>query len=209
MREIAAVAGTEARAVPRPERRYLASASGGWLNVKREPSGVVVALPEFLRVEWEVTIDGRDIFVAREGVEEGHRFSVKSGNLGSGDPGYRGPVNLEFRLGRELLTYPGGQVRAITDGDNPVPLGVHPIQIPDFPHARGATYLGQTPYAKSWFYLGHGHALPGSGDRYLHPGSASAGCITVEPTQWTYLYRYLILCRSSDGRAVGRVTVLR
>ncbi|MBK6973753.1 MAG: hypothetical protein IPH26_12685 [Sterolibacteriaceae bacterium] len=42
-------------------------------------------------------------------------------------------------------------------------------------------YLGQTPYAKTWFDLGTGNAVRGNNDRYLHTGRVSAGCIT----QWS------------------------
>lgn len=50
---------------------------------------------------------------------------------------------------------------------------------------------------------------PCQNDRYLHPGTASAGCITVDPASWTKLYQHLILCRRGDGKTVGSVTVLR
>ncbi len=192
-----------------PEQRYIATAPNGWLNVKREPSGAIIALPEFLRVAWESATDGRDHFVVGEGVEAGSKCSVKIGNLKTGNPGYRGPARLEYILSKKELIYQGGRAPAITSSSRPVPIGSHPIQIPDFPHAGGAIYAGQSPYAKSWFYLGRGHALPGSSDRYLHTGTVSDGCITVDPSQWSQLYRYLVLCRSSDGQTVGSVTVVR
>lgn len=72
-----------------------------------------------------------------------------------------------------------------------------------------ASLIGTSAYAKSWFYLGHGQAVRDQGDRYLHPGRGSLGCITVDPAGWTQLYRYLILCRSGDGKTVGRVVVVR
>lgn len=77
------------------------------------------------------------------------------------------------------------------------------------PDNLGMGYLGQTPYAKNWFYLGTGNAVPGNNDRYLHTGRVSAGCITVEPASWTALYRHLILSRSGNDKTVGTVTVVR
>ncbi len=191
------------------EKHYVVGGHDGWLNVKREPSGAIVALPGFLQVDVSESKNGRDHFTALEGVESGKKFSVKPGNLKSGNPGYRSAVHLQFSLSKELLTYYGGQIKAITHPDQPIAIGTHPVQIPDFPHDKGILYLGQTPYAKNWFYLGLGNAMPGTNDRYLHTGLRSAGCITVEPTGWTRLYQYLILCRRGDGKTVGMVTVVR
>jgi hypothetical protein len=189
--------------------RYVVAGTDGWLNVKREPSGEIIALPEFLKVNVTSTQNGRDYFVVHEGVERGKHFSVKTGNLKAGNPGYRGPANLEFSLSKETLTFLGEKVTAIMYDEKPIPMGTHPIQIPDFPHTGGNSYLGQSRYAKTWFYLGHGNAVYGRDDRYLHPGRGSRGCITVEPEMWTRLYQYLILCRSGNERTVGTVRVVR
>jgi hypothetical protein len=192
-----------------PEKRYVVGGRDGWLNVKREPSSTTISIPEFLQVEVSDSKNGRDHFTALEGVERGKKFSVKTGNLKSGSPVYHSAAHLQFSLSKELLTYQGGQVKAITHPLQPPPLSSHPVQIPDFAHDKGIAYLGQTPYAKNWFYLGQGNAIPGNNDRYLHTGLSSAGCITVEPTGWTRLYQYLILCRRGDGKTVGMVTVVR
>lgn len=191
------------------ERYYVVGGTDGWLNVKREPSGVLVALPGFLQVNRDSEANGRELFTVLEGVEQGNKFSVKAGNLRKGNPGYRPPARLQFRLARGVLVFSGDQVSAITHERNPVPVGEHPIQLPDFPHPLGAGYMSQSSFAKNWFYLGHGNAVPGRNDRYLHPGAVSAGCITVEPSGWTRLYQYLILSRSGDGKTVGTVSVVR
>jgi len=117
-------------------------------------------------------------------------------------------AHLNFNITKQLLTYPGGQVKAISD-DRPIAVGAHPIQIPDFPHSGGIGYMAESSYAKNWFFLGQGNAMPGSDDRYLHTGTGSLGCITVEPFGWTRLYQYLILCRRGDGETVGMVTVVK
>lgn len=183
--------------------------SDGWLNVKREGSDTVIALPEYLRVEHRASQNGRDHFSPLEGIEKGRLLSVRSGHLRSGLPGYHAAAMLTFHVRKERLSYAGLEVKAITHPRNPIAEGTHPVQIPDFPHAAGGGYSSVSQYAKSWFYLGHGHAMPGNNDRYLHPGSISAGCITVDPGAWTALYRYLILCRRGDGQTVGTVTVIR
>lgn len=192
------------------EKRHVIGGADGWLNVKREPTGEIVALPEYLHVEVSHNKDGRDYFKALEGVERGKAFSVKQGNLKSGTPAYKSAARIEFQLATETLSYLGKKVKAITaEGAFAIPTGNHPIQIPDFPHPLGVGYLGQTPYAKSWFYLGRGAAIPGINDRYLHTGRVSLGCVTVDPSGWTELYRYLILCRSGDEKTVGSIIVRR
>ncbi|MCA1246062.1 hypothetical protein LCI23_05735 [Massilia sp. MS-15] len=117
-------------------------------------------------------------------------------------------MHLEFRHTEKLLSYPGGRVGAITSPYNPTPLGLHPIQIPDFPHPKGRHYRSMSPYAETRFFLGHGYASAGN-DRYLHTGQVSAGCITVDPSAWTELYEYLISCRSNDAKTIGTLRVLR
>lgn len=190
------------------EKCHTIGGSDGWLNVKRVDSGAIVSLPEYLSVEVTARRDGRDHFTVSEGPEAGAMLSVVSGHLGSGSPPRRASARLRFEIGRGLLSFPGGQARAVTYNRNPIPPGTHPIQIPDFPHPGGSHYMGQSRYAKSWFYLGHGRATPGRDDRYLHCGNVSAGCVTVNPADWTDLYKYLILCRSGDGRTIGSVTVV-
>jgi hypothetical protein len=191
------------------ERRYIGSTADGWLRVKPEPSGEIVSLPEYLQVEFSSTSNGRDYFTVLEGINLGKKFSVLTGNLKSGAPGYRAPAHLRYNLSLNLLTYQGGQVKAITHPRNPIAIGLHPVQIPDHPHDGGIGYLAQSSYAKVWFYLGVGHAVRNSNDRYLHTGERTAGCVTVDPSQWTKLYQYLILCRSGDGKTVGTLSVAR
>lgn len=187
---------------------YLATGSNGWLNVRKD-TGAVIALPQYLAVAITENRQGREYLTVSEGPLRGTACSVVAGNLKFGNPGYRAGARLEFSLSRGTLSFPGGSVNAITDSSNPVPAGQHPIQLPDFPHELGAGYLSSSRFAKTWFYLGRGHAVPGRNDRYLHTGRVSAGCVTVEPSGWTTLYEYLILCRNNDGATVGSIAVLR
>ncbi|HDF2341562.1 TPA: hypothetical protein PC598_004368 [Morganella morganii] len=189
--------------------RYITGGADGWLNVKREPAQNIIALPGTLKVDVTSNKNGRDYFTASEGVEKGKNFSVKEGYLSRVSPNYRSAASLSFSVSNEILEYPYGKIHAFTDDINPIPVGIHNIQIPDFPHDGGLGYTVQSPFAKNWFYLGTGNAVPGNNDRYLHPGRGTLGCITVDPTKWTELYEYLIRCRSGDGKTVGRVTVTR
>ncbi|WMD22368.1 hypothetical protein RAS12_08315 [Achromobacter seleniivolatilans] len=190
------------------EQRYTANGTSGWLRVKLQPSGKEISLPEYLKVKYEGSSGGRDTFVVQEGVHAGKKCSVITGYLKIGNPGYKPAARLSFSLNGELLTYPGGRIKAITSETNSIPVGTYPIQIPDFPHPGGSNYTSRSDYAKSWFYLGIGNAVAYNNDRYLHPGAVSAGCITVDANKWTDLYRHLILCRGNDGKTVGTVTVV-
>ena len=192
-----------------PGRGYVVGDSSGWLRVKSEGSGIVVALPDYLKVDIGEVKNGREQFVVLEGVHAGKRFDAIPGNLKVGNPGHRGGAQLRFMLSKGELHYSGGVARAKTDLDNPIPVGTHPIQIPDFVHGKGAHYAGRSPYATTWMYLGRGVAVDGRGDRYLHCGNASAGCITVNPADWTALYSSIILCRTGDAKTVGTATVVR
>jgi hypothetical protein len=114
------------------EKRHVIGGTDGWLKVRREPSGQIIALPEYLHVEFSHNKDGRDFFEAVEGSEQGKIFSVRQGNLRRGLPAYKPAARLEFNVTMQKLSFPGGDIRAITaDGAAAVPLGTHPVQIPD------------------------------------------------------------------------------
>lgn len=190
-------------------KRNIIGGSDGWLRIKVEPQGEIVSVPHHLQVELSSTTGGRDFFTVLEGVHRGKRCSVKAGNLSPGAVPLRKAVRLVFDKTKGTVTCGELRVGAMTAPHKPIPDGEHPIQIPDFPHSGGRNYLSDSPYAKNWFFLGHGSAVQGDtgGDRYLHPGMISAGCITVEPESWTALYEQIIKCRSNDGTTIGSITV--
>jgi hypothetical protein len=115
------------------EKRYAVGGTDGWLNVKREPSGTVVAIPEYLRVDHERASEGRDHFRPTEGVERGKAFSVKTGNLKAGDPGYRPPAALQFDLRRGVLMFPGGAGPCHYQLAKPDRLGAAPHSVAGLP----------------------------------------------------------------------------
>ena len=191
------------------ETRYTSGGPDGWLRARREADGDVVCLPEYLQVHLTHTHAGRHHFTPLEGACTGTHFSVKAGHLHKARPEYRCAAQLRFHCSFEILQYPGGEIAAATCGERPIPVGVHPIQLPDLPHDHGRRHLGVSAYAKNWFYLGDGKAVHGPEGRYLHAGRADGPCIAVGPRDWTALYRYLILCRAGDGRTVGMIEVVR
>ncbi|MEK7198102.1 MAG: hypothetical protein AAB648_01405, partial [Patescibacteria group bacterium] len=57
--------------------------------------------------------------------------------------------------------------------------------------------------AMTWFKIGHG------GERYLHAGGLSLGCITViETSRWMEVYNILIRARKDDFMSVGVLEVV-
>lgn len=191
-----------------PDKYYIVGGYDGWLNVLYEPTQVQTQLPEFLQIEFLNKKAGRDYFTALEGIEQGNKFSVVQGNIRKGSPSYRSAAMLEFSISKQKLTYAYGEAKAITSEKNPIELGIHPIQIPDFPHPKGNHYMPQSLYAKCWFFLSNGRAIKGKDDKYLHTGLRTAGCVTVDPNDWTKLYKYIILCRKGDGKNVGTIKVV-
>lgn len=185
--------------------KHIKNADGkGWLIVKYSSNGSIYPpLPQFLRVDYLKQEGGRDYFNVLEGRSKGREASVVVGGyLLDGDP--KEPAGkIKFDRKAEKLWYGGqGPVKAITQPNNPVPLGTFDLEIPDEPHILGEPYESQTIYAKTWFRIGN------SGDRYLHPGRVSAGCITiVDIPKWTDIYNYLIKRRKGD-QSVATVEVV-
>lgn len=195
-----------------PEQRYVSrSDDKGWLVV-RSDTGAEIALIEFLKVSFLSRQNGRDEFEILEGVYAGKHASVAQKSpttswLASPPPAYKPAASLNFSKTSRILRTPIGDFPAKSEL-SPIANGVHPIQIPDFPHALGTHYLEQTKAALNWFYLRAGLAVPGQEDNYLHPGRISAGCVTVtDVPDWTRLYNHLVLCRAGDNKTVGTITV--
>ena len=61
-------------------------------------------------------------------------------------------------------------------------------------------------FQKTWFRIGH------QGDRFLHPGQESAGCITVkiddQHKDWGTLYSSIILARK-DSYNIGIIEIVQ
>jgi hypothetical protein len=178
----------------------------GWLDVRINGIAQITSLPYGLRIETLGVEAGREKFRVLEGIRKGKTGSVKLAPTGASQFGLvtlKGAASVRFNLGSERLTFGSHSIKAITDPDNPVPTGVWPLQIPDEKHRKADRYLARSPFALAWFRIGDGR------DRYLHPGDASAGCITVKDVEnWEKVWQHLILSRKGDGMNVGTVTVV-
>ncbi len=183
----------------------------GWLQVKFDDSGMVWPIPEYLKVSVTES-NGRENFTILEGRFMDRTASVKrkgwqffdwdGSYFESGIPHKQAAEMTFFRKSEKLEITGLGTFKAITQPDNPVPLGTSDLEIPYEPHRLGLSYIKKAQYAKTWFRVGH------SGDRFLHCGRVSAGCITVtEYEKWDLIYNHLILARK-DAYSIGTVKVL-
>ncbi|MGR5243388.1 hypothetical protein ACP3VU_01160 [Vibrio sp. PNB23_22_6] len=192
--------------------RYIKATSDGWVSVLI--NGTRTSLPSGLRVSLTKNTGGRDYGVILEGVLSGKKFDVSSGYF---DKSYArgdsltasvvlratGPVtvdgvsyNRELRLSYKLngASKTAGPFLVKTDPTNPIPTGIHTLELPDFPHSLGAGYGA---YGTVWFRIGN------VGDRYVHPGRVSAGCLTCVPSTWNEIYQIMHICRSNGTTDVG------
>lgn len=97
------------------------------------------------------------------------------------------------------LTVGNIKVKAITDN---LPAGTYSIRIPYERHSAGSSY---GKYADTWFRIDKQGV---SGNRYIHAGRGTAGCVTViETEKWEKIYQKLIKGRNSS-KDIGVLEVI-
>lgn len=188
--------------------KYVTNADGkGWLVVRYTNGSLYPPLPQYLKVNVNKTENGREYFKILEGRNIDKTASVKLKGM---NQSYFGiavqtkSVSLKFDRNKKKLWYGLNSVAdAKTDSHNPVPAGTYNIEIPYEVHTLAAHYSAHSVFATTWFRIGH------SGDRFIHPGRISAGCITVTDfTKWTDIYNHLIKARKGDMKSVGTIEVI-
>lgn len=102
-------------------KRNIIGGSDGWLNIKIEPSGQIVAVPEHLQIDLTENRHGRDYFTILEGVHKGRRCSVTARNLSPGAVPLRPAARLVFFRSRGELVYGTAKLRAQMDPPTPSP----------------------------------------------------------------------------------------
>lgn len=202
----------------KPGERFVTNTSSrGWLTIKHE-YGLTQpnVIPYALKVKLNQVKDGREYFTILEGPLAGHKASVKLADDGKSylSPEIlHGPASfLTYSKKNQTLTLDINGVKTdyliIMSNEDPIPNGKYDLEIPYEPHhLYGEPYENFSLYAKTWFRIGH------TGDRYLHLGEVSRGCITVragdnKPGAWDEIYRRLIVSRMGDSMNVGTVSVV-
>ena len=179
----------------------------GWLKVKLADNKSIESLPAYLKVKPEHINNGREYFTILEGAHYGKSASAVlkkdgSSNLISGIQ--HEPMALaSYSISKKTFTLNSKIYETVDYKNAPWKKGLYDIEIPDYPHSGGARYEKKAPRAKTWFRIGH------NGERYLHTGGQSLGCITIiEITRWAEIYNALIKARKSDSVSVGILEVI-
>lgn len=179
----------------------------GWLKAKLQKNKFTINLPAFLKVKIESNDKKREYVTILEGPYRGEKASVALKENGSSQfisiIEYEPTVNVTYSISKKIVTLNGKSYKATDHPKTPWEKGLYDIEIPDYPHRSGLAYLRDAPKARTWFRIGH------NGERYLHVGSRSLGCMTViETTRWDEIYNLLIKSRKGDFISVGTLEVI-
>ncbi len=194
------------------DKYYTQDADGhGWLVVKYSDDTLYPPLPQYTLIEKTDFKDERLYFKIKEGRSKGKVASISYENATKYLADAKGPHadagKLYYNRKKGQLWY--GTMSRREEGlscklypENPPPNGLYDLEIPDEIHPIGTRYYEYSKYATTWFRIGH------QGDRYLHPGNVSLGCVTLTALgEWTSIYNYLIARRKGDGKSVGTIEI--
>ncbi len=185
--------------------RYIPDDGDGWLKVKFE-NGNIVSLPAYLKVKIERNDGKREYFTILEGAHRGKLASVKLKEDGAShlisNIEHESEVRASYSISKKTFILNGKTYATVDYKNMPWEKGLYDIEIPDYPHGIPGTYPeAQRP--RIWFRIGH------IGDRYLHTGRHSLGCMTItETSRWMEIYNTLIKARKGDLVSVGILEVV-
>lgn len=165
------------------------------------------SLPAYLKLKIERTEAKREHFTILESTYRGRLASVELKNGGSSwlisDVKHESMARAKYSISQKTFILKGKKYKTVDYPSAPWEKGLYDIEIPDYPHKGGRNYLDQSKRAMTWFRIGHG------GERYLHAGGRSLGCITViETKRWMEIYNALIRTRKGDFMSVGILEVI-
>lgn len=179
----------------------------GWFQVVLEKNNKIVSLPSFLQIKPDNIIGKRERFTILEGVYRGEIATVKL--LPDGSSRFISIIKYEpatfanYSLSRKIFILNGKEYKATDHPETPWQKGIYDIGIPGAPKKLGERYLDKARLAKVWFLIGH------AGERFLHPGRISRGCMTIiEVEKWDKLCELLLKSRKADFMSVGIVEVI-
>lgn len=185
--------------------KYIPDVNNGWLKVKISDSKTT-SLPAFLKVQSEYFEKGREYFTILEGSYKNKKVSVSLDNNKSRlltEIKYKPLIYLKYSISKKNLIVDNKEYKATDHPKSPWKKGWYDIELPDYPHSGGRYYEDKSSRAKTWFRIGH------EGERYLHTGSRSLGCITIiEVNKWNEIYDKLIKARKGDFISVGVLEVI-
>ena len=185
---------------------YIPDENDGWLMVRLKDDKAIISLPAYLNVKIERANNAREYFTILEGRYRGKLASVRFKEDGSShlisNVQHESMVRASYSISRKTFTLNGKIYKTVDYKKALWRKGLYDIEIPDAPHRGGLNYT-KIKRAKTWFRVGH------TGDRYLHTGSRSLGCITIiETTRWIEIYNTLIKARKGDFMSIGVLEVI-
>ncbi len=184
---------------------YIPITKDGWFIYYKGANKAKTSLPSYLKIHFDKMESNKEYFTVMEGVLQGEQFWSSAGreelSLLDKNP-QTGPVDLIYSISKKTLTLNNKTYLTTDSPSAPWIEGLYDIEIPDYPH-EGGLYYEDSKYARVWFRIGH------SGDRYLHTGAHSLGCMTViEIKKWDEIFGILIKARKGDGKSVGVLKVV-
>jgi hypothetical protein len=185
--------------------KYVPDVYNGWLKVKIV-DGEYVSLPAFLKIQSEYFESGREYFTILEGPYKDKKASVKLKDNKSWfltDIKLGPAVHLKYSISQKTLFIGNKKYQATGYTGSPWEKGWYDIELPDYPHKDRVNYIEISSRFNTWFRVGH------NGERYLHTGRVSLGCITIiEIEKWNEIYDKLIKTRKGDFISVGVLEVV-
>ncbi len=185
---------------------YIPETKDGWLKVK-DKNGQEIPLPAYLKVQVDGKDAGREHITIMEGSSRGQKASVKQRDDGSSFLITDNPHTLAamavYSTSKKVFVLKSRGYKCEDYTGSPWEKGLYDIEIPDSPHPGGLHYTDSAPRAKVWFRVGH------SGEKYIHTGSHSLGCITLtEQNYWEEVWGILIKSRKGDGMSIGVLEII-
>ena len=185
--------------------KYIPDQKDGWLKVRIESTKSVESLPAYLKVKIDHADNKREYFTVLEGIHRGKLASIKLQEAGSSqfisNIQHESGAYIIYSISKKTVTLIGKKYKTVDYKNAQWKKGLYDIEIPDTPH-RGRLN-NKIKMASVWFRIGHG------GDKYLHTGQVSLGCITVvENNSWIEIYNNLIKSRKGDFKSVGVLEVV-
>lgn len=185
------------------------STKNGWVWARKEDDKNKINLPAYLKVRLESQDGKRQYFTILEGAWRGTKASIEIQKDGTSylEPTNNqiGPVHLLYSRSRKTLKFKNKtyKVRGYKNDSEPWKNILYKIEIPDYYHEGGRYYSDRAKLAPIWFKTAHP-----SGNRYVHPGTYSLGCITlIEIERWDELCKILIRARKGDNESIGVLEV--
>ncbi len=186
--------------------KYVPDEGDGWLKFVLENKHSEESLPAYLKVKTERADAKREYFTILEGPYRGRPASVRLRDDSSSwfitGVRHEPMVRAKYSISQKAFILNGKKYKTVDYREAPWQKGLYDIEIPDYPHPAGANYP-EAKRGKAWFRIGHG------GERYLHAGGFSLGCITIiETRRWMEIYNALIKARKGDSVSVGVLEVI-